>query len=967
MPTTASALVDSKLACVKNASRQSAHIFCIDDPPFFLRNSSSSDEQSPGMNEDLNGSFKLQPAQLSFRADSLLRIPTGTSSSDDYRSVIDDLTIQNKRLKRKLRKYEKLHDSHLQDDKLFEIRVHSLPPDKKKELKDMLHKFTMALGDASHAREADQSTGTNPAYDGFVPSLEVKKTSSSHASTRFGDSAYASVSASGQNSIAPSGQGSTQRAQHKRPKNAISHQQNQNIQSYLQDIPTGLMPQHTVPMTEKAKRKLVVRRLEQIFAGKEPAAGGHQQPLQQQEVAQSAARADRRAIKAGGQRARAEGAREARIMPKGKTGPANHMTEADIPRSLNPEIKAVDQGSEAPEQRPTRPLDLDPCRAQIPADNIEYIRHLGFSPVDAGSTAPQRDGRGWIYLNLLANMAQLHTINVTADFVRKSIADYSKKLELSSDGRKVRWRGGVDVTRTSSDSSPEDENRVSHSTRIKEPKKGSNFAIVSNDGSSENVPSLRQHTSSSSNNRDKLAYTPLFFHKIDSEDEDDLSDENMSGWSSPQAGFTNAANSSGFMSSGMRTTSSRKRRREDGPIIFYNKASFYTDLSGDPRCRNAALPNVTNYNRLSTDPMGARDRDMAAYQRNSEKRGPLSTLPGEPAECIMEINYSSSGDEMDIEMDSSKSKCSDTSSSEKCPNTIEFEASGLGGVLPRDNFTIRVKSRRKLIDDTCSSYASKEHRQSQRMFGIPPKIRTTLASRLAVTTPSTAAASASATTGSLVEEQILSSHRKDLPPSQLPPASFFPFGLPDEDEEDDAGPDENSGSDVANSEPSDARVVLLASRDRPLPAAAPQLMTWPAEYDSGSESEREDNSEDDDDGDDDEGEDGVETGENESMDLLRHARELDPSAVRVRERVYDANISERLAEEIPAGSSAATAGGGSGFNSPNNEREMEEREDGIGSGGGWVGVAEKGMTLKRARTSESVVGRVNKSPKVELQ
>jgi len=61
--------------------------------------------------------------------------------------------------------------------------------------------------------------------------------------------------------------------------------------------------------------------------------------------------------------------------------------------------------------------------------------------------------------------------------------------------------------------------------------------------------------------------------------------------------------------------------------------------------------------------------------------------------------------------------------------------------------------------------------------------------------------------------------------------------------------------------------------------------------------------------DDDESDDG-------SIDLLATAREIDPEAIRAREREYDSNIAERLAEGIPAGSSAATAGGGSGSNSP---------------------------------------------------
>lgn len=923
------------------------------------------------MNDDQALASRVPPSHLPFRAGGLLQIPTGASSSaEDYRGVIDDLTVQNRKLKRKLRKYEKLHDAHLQDDKLFEIRVHALPANKKRELEDMLQKFSMTLGDAALVSTAEPSTGANPSKrstDRYAPPLEAKKTSSSHASTRFGDSAYASMSLSGQNSIAPSGQASLQRKQPRSamsPENAMSHQQNQNIHSYLKDIPAGLLPKHTVAMSEKAKRKMVVRRLEQIFAGKGPAPGGHQQPIQQQEVAQSAARADRQAIEDSGERAREEGAREALIMPKSKGDPTDHVTEPPIEmeviQDLRPTIMVSEQDSsdavqtEAPEQRPTRPLDLDPYRAQVPAENIEYIRHLGFSPMDADSSAPAPDGHGWIYLNLLTNMAQLHTINVTADFVRRSIADFSKKLELSPDGRKVRWKGGSDVTGTSSDGSPEDENHVSHSLRMKEtnPKKGCTLAIVSNDGSSENVSSSRRMASSNANSRDKFAYTPLFFHKADSEDEDEFS-EGITSWSSPPAGFVNAGNSSGFNSSDVRTNGSKKKRGDDGPIIFYNKAGFCTDLSGDPRPRNVVFANSASYERLETDPVGAPD-DEISVGRLPEQRGPLSKAISEAAGDAMDVDNPTPSDEMELNFATTKGKLSDASSNEELPNFIDFEASGIGGVLPHDNFAIRVKSRRKLVEDQSSSIASKKEHRAK---AIPPHLRDILAERVAV---NTGAASLSAKNGSVVEEEILSTRRKILPPSKLPPASFFPFSSPDDS-------DSSSNSDAESSESSDDNAGL--SRDRPLPTSAPQVMEWQT-YDSGSESEREDNGvENEDDDEDDVGDMDVEhpgnTSSDESVDLLAHARVADPSAIRLREREYDASISDRWGEEIPAGSSAATAGGRSGSSSPVEAGVGAEKERDDGTRFVSGASARRGV-LKRNRTSESFVGgRATKSPRMD--
>jgi len=101
-----------------------------------------------------------------------------------------------------------------------------------------------------------------------------------------------------------------------------------------------------------------------------------------------------------------------------------------------------------------------------------------------------------------------------------------------------------------------------------------------------------------------------------------------------------------------------------------------------------------------------------------------------------------------------------------------------------------------------------------------------------------------------------------------------------------------------------------------------------------------------------------------SIDMLAFAREIDPTTVRAHEREYDANIAERVAEEIPAGSSAATAGGGSGFTSPADIQPREGKKEGQQQQ--KHGEAVPG--LKRARTSDSINmqgDRAAKSPKLE--
>lgn len=51
--------------------------------------------------------------------------------------------------------------------------------------------------------------------------------------------------------------------------------------------------------------------------------------------------------------------------------------------------------------------------------------------------------RGFVYLNLALTMAQIHRYNVTVNFVQRAVAQFSKRLELSPDGSRVRWKAAT--------------------------------------------------------------------------------------------------------------------------------------------------------------------------------------------------------------------------------------------------------------------------------------------------------------------------------------------------------------------------------------------------------------------------------------------------------------------------------------------------------------------------------------------
>lgn len=846
----------------------------------------------------------------------MARLGTEGSSTEDFRSVIDDLTIANKKLKQRLRKYEKMYDPQLEEDRLFEVRFYGLPDHQKKELEETLRKFASDLNDGGSAGY--------PPISSYVPAFESHNTASS--TSRFAESGYASISASGQNSSGPLNQ--DQNSQ-KMSRSQYSRQQ-QNVQSYLHDIPVGLLPQTNAPMTEKSKKKLVVRRLEQIFAGRISAAGNHQQPLQQEEVAQSAATADRAEREATGQRTRPEGLREARIKPDNNDEDDILVQDEGIQR-LRPSAHGFDQdfgvSGYSPDQRPTRPLDLDLFRAQVPIENMQYIRHLGFTPPDMVSGDAPVDDHGWLYLNLLINMAQLHTLNVTPEFVKDALHEYSNHLEMSHDGRKIRWKGGLDVTKYSGGSSSEHLSGESPAGATSSGSPSKRLGTGRSGTSSEQKTSVEQRErrlarAKREKERNQFVYKPLFFRKDESDQDEDYHgiDVDSSGNSLSRAQPT--GNSSGFGSSGIQS-SSVKPRREDGPMIFY-KAKFCTDLSGD---RSGASLATGSYNPITNEPLGTMvSKEATRMSRNNgllEPRGPLDASPMSLGSSNASRTTSNAED-----IGFSPSALNNDSGNES-PEVMDFEASGLGGVQPEDNFSIEV--RRSQIPTTMT-----ENSRPRRTSVYPSKISSVLAEG-AHAEPQFSQATIPQ---HIIKEEILSASRKSLPNSTLPPASFLPF---DSTSSGDFTSDDDS--DLASDEDSE-------SGDGPV-TALQLLNVSPAvadEYDDDQDSS-DDNSEFSDDSD-------------SSIDLLATARQLDPSTIQAFERKYDADVADSLADEIPAGSSAATAGGGSGFNSPASRRELAAAAEGsnkLNAEGSrrmrqstTSGSMSSRSRLKRTRTSESL-------------
>jgi hypothetical protein len=917
-----------------NDPRDHSNSYNDNDPPFFMRHGSSSESPPEGhhlqrrqqfMNNDGTQSLPLRAGQMK------LGTPGG-SSTEDFRGVIDDLTVENKKLKRRLKKYEKLHDAHLKNDKLFEIRVHGLEADKKRELEELLRSFAGSL--------ATQPTPNFPSngYEGILPGLKSHQTAASQTSVHHTDSAYASMSASGQGSSAPSGGDS----KHRTIIQAAKSRQ-QNIHSFLHHIPEGLQPnQNPEAMTERTKKKLVVRRLEQIFAGTDALAGPHYQALQQQDVSQMAARADRKATEAQGHHVNMEGLRESAIMDHETEDPLDigpkrrsaAKSNAALNHQEHEKVAEYDFAEQSPstksdEQRPTRPLDLDPDRAQVPADNVRYIRHLGFSPQDPEYQRTPEEGHGWVYLNLLVNMAQLHTIHVTPDFVRKAVTECSDHFEVSEDGRKVRWKGGLRVTKTSSyggSSSRERTDEDAQSPRKKmKTANGTGMQSTRVNSQRGNGTSARK----SQHELGRLMYTPLFSHRSVSSDSEGSSSEEDEDEDSP---FQNqvGAESSAMTSSGVRTVIAPKKKKshDNGPIIFYNNARFCTDLSGDSALRSSI--GAPTYKTSNLAPVGSAPiREGPGHI--FEKRGPLEEASLLPEPMDLADNPIPDSQELAFPPQSPP-KSGDNM---QTPLNLNLEVTGMGGVYPADNFAIKVESRHAVVDQDEAPAVPIKSTTSN----LPDRFARILQSD----NPQRKVRAA-------VAQRYLNVQFTEHPPSVLPPALCFV-------------PDDESMSDDDSSTPLDEMSMSAASNDALPPSTAPQTMCMPDVDSEDSDEEMEDNDSASD------SDDSSNASSDGSLDLLATARKADPEAVLRKERQYDAEMAERLAEEIPAGSSAATAGGGSGFASPASgvdkreyrkaKQEARQKQQGLFAVAAAAAASASASAavppnLNRARTSDSM-------------
>jgi hypothetical protein len=775
------------------------------DPPFFQNETDSSNEiDYSGLPMDAFGEKDRVPP--------LLR-PTVTqsSSADDYRSVIDDLTIENKRLKEELKRYKQFGPDMMKKEKLFEIKVHGLPGRKKRELEATLRDFAASLGDSSESTSQRRNPGRHLQrfYSGETLS---KHASSSSSNSRPVDSAYASMSTAGQSSAAPqSSVGGP--SLHKRPSfGSRTKSSTQKVERYLDDTPGGLLPRRTV-MTDKEKKKLVVRRLEQLFTGKISAflvpslnpEASREARIQQNDVSNDKSRsADY--VSTGG---------------RSGSGAGHGAGDSGTGSGSNISPPTVD------EQRPTRPRDLDPDRVQLPTENMDYIRHLGLVPPEfLVDKKTQRhdvsaDADGWVYLNLLCNLAQLHMFNVTPAFIRAAVSEKSTKFQLSPDGRKIRWRGGTDGTKFSSDSSGDssdkspsndaDETDGSNETGSRKKLRTNSGAALTTSGPASSRDSKLGLVSGSSSG---FHYKPLFVRQTSSaEFSTDTSSQDSYVGPDDELGDGSRWDVSG-------SGAPQRKRRLDGAITFYSGgAPFCTDLSGD-------RGDLSSRTYMTSQTGQSRELDLRAFQPVPTRTLSGSSLVIRPLSDDRAIV----AEALDMDLDNPPELVTDDGASSsysnfefpwaenpekvempKFPLRPRLEPCGLGGVVPEDHFAVFCQTRHPVIKNRPSKESPRGLRA--RSEELAESVARRLAG-LSTTSPLPAKDEKELP----VDMTYISGRMCRMPPVPLPPPAMFipPFSTDSEtgtwDEELDSW-EGDYDEEVGNS--SDNMMSRLADPHRP--------------------------------------------------------------------------------------------------------------------------------------------------------
>lgn len=874
---------------------------------------------SPSIDSSIDNSRpNLQQLQRMYASPQDSNSATGNMSVEEFRSIIDDLTVENRNLKEKLKQYETSIDQTpaLANERLFEIKVHGLRTKKKQELIETLKAFASredVRQEVAAVRNSEQSQDRRKSSSSR--SAQPYATSASQSAVQ--DSAYASVSAPKSN---PS---STDRKQSdggaRRRLSFVEETQPPD------GTPIGLLPKITPFRTDREKKVMVVKRLEHLFNGESSkrGKGSYRSALNASGLS---------AVPLGDSNQAMEGMRESHIFDD--TNDPHHefnrdLSSTDESRVASPKLKR--ENSTDSDQRATRPLDVDPDRVQVPGDNINYIRHLGMSPrIAAEEKLPEASDHGWVYLNILINLAQLHILNVTPDFVRSAITEVSKKFELSPDRQKVRWRGAAQITKLASDSDVDRMKRdaTTDSSDVADHFSGKKRKIINTSSRSGEVSieQLRAHGQSADSNTWSgtggvrrrtlnLEYKPVIIRPQRRSQFDDLLGEDFESSYPPRSILPGGLGSAPFTMASEGNSNTMTHRAEAGSIVFFGNASFYIDYSGDSSEVLAELQaqrgRYWDY-RKRYAPLGSESSKQTPHtSKHSSSSSRMRSRPfkeySKVGENFMHEDRSRTPDVLDSDCESSdlhltlEKSIDNSSMTDSTQHPAPMEASGLSGIRPEDRFIITVETVHFKIDPEVRRRMEMQIKKAQNLDRrVAQLLRKIEEAKLGATRPvsQNATPRARPQQNAFVHSKVLSEKLETLIPSEIPPSAQFLFDI-DSD---------SDGTSYAGSEDTNIRRLKVARPDH-----VSQDVQMSDDENGAWDEEDED--------------------EDSEIDFLAEQRLVDPERVAMEERLYE-RVAGRSGEDVVMEDStrAGTVGddeeGGDEASDEDEDEEIDDDEEG---------------------------------------
>ncbi|GAA6049479.1 hypothetical protein JCM3770_007359 [Rhodotorula araucariae] len=376
-------------------------------------------------------------------------------SEQSFRDIVDELTLQNQRLKARLKRFESARvPTNLRNERLFEVRFFDgLPKQRRREIESFLTDYVQTLSSSASSGDLVSSSSRVNATGESSNHGHTESTSSLGATLRSLRSSERELL--GREALLAAGGGGAPSGARSASGSGSGSGSGLRKRSRETELPPAMEPLGATPVPTMPDPPALLRRPTDIFpperdvlaapsfSGVEPRSTmgtgsgmrisdpttkkrkrAHDSP----EAATSPERP---------QRVRRAVSREGSMSSSTSGTPDPERLEFLIVEMIERLFsESLPTDAQDPSQSPPpNPLHSEP--QPLPAQSLTNTAYLR-----AMLESEEAHARGgWLYLNLVSTMAAMHRLNVSIGTVRHALRTKSSLIEVSEEGNKIRWKG----------------------------------------------------------------------------------------------------------------------------------------------------------------------------------------------------------------------------------------------------------------------------------------------------------------------------------------------------------------------------------------------------------------------------------------------------------------------------------------------------------------------------------------------